>query len=74
MSSTAARIFQAVVNLFHASGLLQYPLKTPEKQSLSYVFRGYRKRPVAKDGLMHCKTLNLKSKTLGVLHFTITLS
>ena len=28
-----------IVNLFHATGLFLYPLKTPENQRLSDVFR-----------------------------------
>ena len=31
--------------------LVLYPLKTPENQRLFYVFMGYRKRPVAQNGL-----------------------
>ena len=35
------------VNLFHATGLFLYPLKTSEKLCFSDVFSGYKKRPVA---------------------------
>ena len=38
------------INRFHA-GLFQYPLKTSEIQRFSDVFRGYRMRPVAWNGL-----------------------
>ena len=36
-----------LINLFHATGLVRYPLKTSETQRLSGVFRGDQKRPVA---------------------------
>ena len=36
-----------VFNLFHATGLFRYPLKTWKNQRFSDVFRGYRMRPVA---------------------------
>ena len=42
------------INLFHATDLFPYLLKTSEKQRLSDVFRGYRKTPVARNGLIHC--------------------
>ena len=38
------------LNLFHATGLFLYSLKT-ENLWFSDVFRGYRKRPVALNGL-----------------------
>ena len=34
------------LNPFHAIGLFLYPLKISENLWFSYVFRGYRKRPV----------------------------
>ena len=34
------------LNPFHATGLFLYPLKISENLWFSYVFRGYRKRPV----------------------------
>ena len=40
-----------VINPVHVTGLFLYPLKTSENQRFSYIFRGYRKRPVAKNGL-----------------------
>ena len=40
-----------VINPFYATGLFLYPLKTSENQRFSDVFRGYRKRPVAWNGL-----------------------
>ena len=36
---------------FHATGLFRYPLKTSENLWFSDVFRGYRNRPVAWNGL-----------------------
>ena len=38
-------------NSSHATGLFLYLLKTSENQSVSDVFRGYRKKPVAENGL-----------------------
>ena len=35
-----------IFNPFHATGLCRHPLKT-ENQRFSYIFRGYRKRPLA---------------------------
>ena len=40
------------INPFHATGLFLYPLKKSENQRFSVVFRGYRKRPAARKGLM----------------------
>ena len=42
-----------ILNLFHATGLFLYPLKTWENQRFSYIFRGYKKRPVAWNGLIN---------------------
>ena len=39
-------------NPFHANGLFLYPLKKSENLWFSNVFRGYRKRPVAWNGLL----------------------
>ena len=39
-------------NSFHATGIFQCPLKTSENQMFSDIFRGYRKRSVAWNGLM----------------------
>ena len=39
------------MNPSHATGFFLYPLKTPENQRFSDVFRGNRKRPVAKNRL-----------------------
>ena len=36
-----------VFNPFNSAGLFLHPEETSEKQRLSDVFRGYRKRPVA---------------------------
>ena len=41
-----------VINPFHATGLFLYPLKTSGNRWFSDVFRGYRKRPEYKTGLM----------------------
>ena len=38
------------INRFHATGFFLYPLKTSENQRVFYVCRGYRKRPVARNG------------------------
>ena len=37
---------------FHTTGLSRYPLKNLENVWFSDVFMGYRKRPVAGNGLM----------------------
>ena len=39
-------------NPFHATGLILYPLKALQNLRFFYVFRGYRKRPVARSGFM----------------------
>ena len=39
-------VFALFLNLFYATGLFLYPLKTSENQRFSDVFRGYRKKPV----------------------------
>ena len=41
-----ADIFRGFFNVFRASSLFLYPLKT-ENQGFSYVFKGYGRRPVA---------------------------
>ena len=38
------------INIFHATVLFIYPVKKPENQRLSNVFRGHRKRPVVWTG------------------------
>ena len=43
----------AILNLFYATGLFLYLLKKSENIWFSAVFRGYRKRPVAWNGLMY---------------------
>ena len=57
------------INPFHATGLFRYPLKTSEKQRFSDVFRGYRKRPAAWNGLILCfwKLLILRRNQKGFL-------
>ena len=44
------------IDLFYATGLFLYPLKTSENQRFSNVFRSYRKRPVACNGLKYIET------------------
>ena len=39
------------INPFHATGLFLHPLKISENQSFSDVFRGYRNRSAAQNGL-----------------------
>ena len=39
-------------SLFYALDLIWYPLKTSENQRLSDVCRGYKKRSVARNGLI----------------------
>ena len=39
------------INSFHATGSSLYSLQTPENQIISDVFMGYKKRPVAWNGL-----------------------
>ena len=62
-------LFAKIVNPFHATGLFRYPLKTSEKQRFSDVFRGYRKRPAAWNGLILCfwKLLILRRNQKGFL-------
>ena len=45
------------IKLFHATGLFLYPLKLLENQRSSDVFRGYKNRAVAWNGLMPQKKL-----------------
>ena len=45
-------IVPLTLNLFHATGLFLYPLKTSENQRFSDVFRAYRKRAVVWNGLI----------------------
>ena len=40
------------ISPLHATGLFLYPLKASENQRFSDVFKGYRKRPVAWNGLI----------------------
>ena len=51
-----------VINPFHSTGLFLYPLKILKKQRFCDVFRGYRKRPVAGNGLM----LNLERLPINI--------
>ena len=43
---------------FHAAGIFLYPLETLENQRFSDVVRGYRKRPVARNGSYQTKILS----------------
>ena len=47
------------VNPFHANGLFRYSLKTSENQRFSDVFREYRKRPMAWNGLRNFMNFNV---------------
>ena len=49
-----------IINPFQATVLFLYPLKTSQNLRFSAVFRGYRKRAVARNGLngMHEKELS----------------
>ena len=44
--------YKDIINPSHNTGLFRYLLKTSENIWLSDVFRGYRKRPVARNGLI----------------------
>ena len=44
-------LFKVSINLFHATGIFLYPLKTSKNQRFFDIFRGYRKKPVAWNGL-----------------------
>ena len=46
--------FVPFVNLFNVTGLFWYPLKTSKNLWYSEVFREYRKRTMAWNGLVHC--------------------
>ena len=52
ISSLTDSLFLTLVIPFYATGLFLYPLKTSKNLWLSDVFRGYRKRPVAWNGLV----------------------
>ena len=45
-------IFFSLVNSFHATGLLLHSLKISENQNFCDVFKWYKKRPVAWNGLL----------------------
>ena len=45
-------VMTGLINLFHATDLFWYPLKTSENLRFSDVFRGYQKRSVAWNGLI----------------------
>ena len=50
-----------ILNPFHDTSLIPYPLKTSEKQSFNDIFRGYRKRSVARNQLMGIPLNRLQS-------------
>ena len=52
ISSLTDSVFLTLVIPFYATGLFLYPLKTSKNLWLSDVFWGYRKRPVAWNGLV----------------------
>ena len=54
------------INPFHATGLFRYPLKTSENQRSSDVFRWYRKRLVAWNGLKRSRGMEEAAKNLWV--------
>ena len=60
----AGIVLFSLINLFQATCLYLYVLKTSEIQRFYYVFRGFLKRPVTLNGLTNncCNSL----KTLGV--------
>ena len=49
------------VNTFQATSLFRYPLKTSENLWFPDVFRGYGKRPVARNRLNRDKTIHVKT-------------
>ena len=53
-----------LLNPFHATGLFLYPLKTSEKLWFSDIFRVYRKRPMAWNGLMPVTIFSGKSSII----------
>ena len=53
-------------NPFHATGLFLYPLTTSENQDF-YIFRGYRKRPVAWNGLRNALLAETTSDSISLL-------
>ena len=48
-----------LINPFHATGFFLYPLKTSENQRFSNVFRGYRKRTMARNGSKNIQKPNV---------------
>ena len=53
---------EGLINLFHATCLFLYPLKTSENLWFSDVFKGYRKIIVAINRLMDLLKLNKKEQ------------
>ena len=50
---------------FHVTGILWYPLKPSENQRFSDAFKGYRKRPVAWNGLsVYCNKFQVAMKQM----------
>ena len=65
--------FLSQFNLFRATGLFPYPLKTSGNQRFSDVFRGYRKRPVAWNGLTFLNT-DIKQNLLNSKGLSLSFS
>ena len=60
LTEIVSSILINLIKQFHATGLLLYPLKTSENHKFSYVFRGYRQRPMAWTGLKTIKSNTVK--------------
>ena len=63
--------FIYVINPFHATGLFLYPLETSEKLWFSDVFRGYRKRLVAWNGLSTAFSSRICSNSNSMNNYTL---
>ena len=56
--------FDSSINSLRTTGLFLYPLKTSKNLWFSDIFLGYRKRPLAWDGLMFFLLLTLWRQTI----------
>ena len=65
---------QNIINSFHVTGLFLYPLKTFGNLWFSDVFRGYRKRLVARNRLMKHATFQRTRKFSDTAEGSIYLS
>ena len=54
------------INIFPANGPILEPLKTPENQRFSGVFRGYKMGILARNGLMQLRYWEQKNLDIGV--------